>query len=92
MRYCGQLGKERFDREVVPTCTPRYIGQERFYDRADLDAWRQALPVDRLGTPPPPPRCATTWRFRGPRGARSSSLATAIGSLDPESPESRSLV
>jgi hypothetical protein len=50
MRYCGQLGEERFDREVAPRCAPRYIGQELFYDRADLDAWRQALPVDRLGT------------------------------------------
>jgi hypothetical protein len=49
MRYCGQLGEERFDREVAPHCAPRYIGQERFYDRDDLDAWRRALPVDRLG-------------------------------------------
>ena len=49
MRYCGQIGDERFDREVVPHCPPRYIGQERFYDRDDLDAWRKGLPVDRLG-------------------------------------------
>jgi len=51
MRYCGQLGDERFDREVAPRCRPRFIGQERFYLREDLDAWARALPVDRLGTP-----------------------------------------
>ncbi len=49
MRYCGQLGEERFDREVAPVCRPRYIGQERFYLREDLDAWTRGLPVDRLG-------------------------------------------
>jgi hypothetical protein len=47
--YCGQLGEERFDREVAPYCPPRFIGQERFYDRDDLDAWRKGLPIDRLG-------------------------------------------
>jgi hypothetical protein len=52
MLYCGQLGEERFDREVAPHCPPRFIGQERFYDRGDLDAWRQGLPVDRLGRAP----------------------------------------
>ena len=41
---------ERFDREVAPRCRPRYIGQERFYLREDLDAWRYGLPVDRNGT------------------------------------------
>lgn len=50
MRYCGQLGEERFDREVAPRCVPRYIGQERFYQRLDLDRWIAGLPVDRLGT------------------------------------------
>jgi hypothetical protein len=49
MAYCGQLGEERFDREVAPHCPPRFIGQERFYDRDDLDAWRKGLPIDRLG-------------------------------------------
>src|SRR4051812_46459345 len=49
MRWCGQLGEERFDREVVPVCAPRYIGQERFFSLEDLRAWRDALPVDRLG-------------------------------------------
>src|SRR6266404_3519200 len=43
-RYCGGLGDERFDREVVPHCVPRLIGLERFYDRLELDAW-----VDGLG-------------------------------------------
>jgi hypothetical protein len=43
-RYCGGLGDERFDREVGPHVTPRIVGQERFYDRLELDAW-----VDRLG-------------------------------------------
>lgn len=38
MRYCGQLGDERFDREVALRCRPRFIGQERFYLRQDLDA------------------------------------------------------
>lgn len=52
MRYCGQLGDERFDREVVPRCRPRFIGQERFYLREDLDAWTRGLPVDRLGGTP----------------------------------------
>jgi hypothetical protein len=52
MRYCGQLGDERFDREVAPRCTPRFIGQERFYLREDLDAWARGLPVDRLGSTP----------------------------------------
>lgn len=52
MRYCGQLGEERFDREVVPNCRPRYIGHERFYLREDLDAWSKSLPVDRLGGAP----------------------------------------
>jgi hypothetical protein len=42
-RYCGGLGDERFDREVAPHCVVRLIGQERFYDRLELDAW-----VDRL--------------------------------------------
>ena len=50
MQYCGQLGEERFDREVAPRCAPRYIGQERFYQRQDLDRWIVSLPVDRLGT------------------------------------------
>lgn len=27
------------DREVVPRSRPRYIGQERFYLREDMDAW-----------------------------------------------------
>jgi hypothetical protein len=49
MFYCGQLGKERFDREVATACQPRYIGLERFYLRTDLDRWMEALPVDRLG-------------------------------------------
>ncbi len=49
MRWCGQLGEERFDREVAPRCAPRYIGQERFYDIDDLKAWKAGLPVDRLG-------------------------------------------
>ncbi len=49
MAYCGQLGDERFDREVAPYCPPRFIGQERFYDRDDLDVWRKGLPIDRLG-------------------------------------------
>ena len=43
-RYCGGLGDERFDREVAPHCTPRRIGQEKFYDRLELDTW-----VDHLG-------------------------------------------
>jgi hypothetical protein len=55
MRWCGQLGDERFDREVVPVCAPRYIGQERFYSIDDLRAWRDALPVDRLGRAPQAP-------------------------------------
>lgn len=46
-RYCGGLGNERFDREVVPHCAVRLIGTERFYDRLELDAW-----IDRLGTTP----------------------------------------
>jgi hypothetical protein len=49
MRWCGQIGEERFDREVAPLCAPRYIGQERFYDLDDLRAWKAGLPVDRLG-------------------------------------------
>jgi hypothetical protein len=49
MRYCGQLGEERFDREVAPHCPPRYIGQERFYDLDDLRTWKAGLPIDRLG-------------------------------------------
>lgn len=63
MAYCGQLGDERFDREVMPHCTPRYIGQERFYDREDLDRWRKALPVDRHGTTLQPAG-ETDWRGR----------------------------
>ena len=55
MRYCGQLGEERFDREVAPRCRPRYIGQERFYLRDDLDVWTHGLPVDRLGGTSPAP-------------------------------------
>lgn len=51
MLWCGQLGEERFDREVMPYCAPRYIGQERFYDLDDLRAWKRGLPVDRLGRP-----------------------------------------
>ena|SRR5688572_15002124 len=51
----GQLGDERFDREVVPYCSPRYIGQERFYDREDHDRWIEGLPVDQLGTTREPP-------------------------------------
>lgn len=51
MRWCGQIGDERFDREVSPFCAPRYIGQERFYDLDDLKAWKRGLPVDRLGRP-----------------------------------------
>lgn len=35
---------ERFEREVAPRCEPRYIGQERFYLRRDLDRWMEALP------------------------------------------------
>jgi hypothetical protein len=42
-RYCGGLGDERFDREVVPHCVPRLIGIERFYDRLELDAWIDKL-------------------------------------------------
>jgi len=61
MRYCGQLGDERFDREVAPRCEPRYIGQERFYLRQDLDRWMNALPVDRLGTTRQPSG-PTDWR------------------------------
>lgn len=57
MRYCGQLGDERFDREVAPCCRPRLIGQERFYLREDLDAGTRSLPVDRLGGTPQ----AATW-------------------------------
>lgn len=49
MRWCGQIGEERFAREVEPVCVPRYIGQERFYDLEDLKRWRATLPVDRLG-------------------------------------------
>lgn len=52
MRWCGQMGDERFTREVEPVCTPRYIGQERFYDLDDLRRWRATLPVDRLGGTP----------------------------------------
>lgn len=61
MRWCGQLGDERFDREVAPRCAPRYIGQERFYSIDDLKAWRDGLPIDRLGTSgqAQPP---TNWR------------------------------
>lgn len=55
MRWCGQMGEERFDREVVPHCTPRFIGQERFYDLEDLRRWRASLPVDRLGGGPQAP-------------------------------------
>lgn len=61
MRYCGQLGDERFDREVAPQCSARYIGQERFYDRQDLDRWVDGLPIDRLGTKPQPD-ADTDWR------------------------------
>ena len=64
MRYCGQLGDERFDREVAPRCPPRYIGQERFYDRDDLDAWRRGLPVDRLGRPTQASETTEWERFR----------------------------
>ncbi len=46
-RYCGGLGNERFDREVAPHCVARLIGNERFYDRRELDAW-----VDQLGNTP----------------------------------------
>ena len=37
--YCGQLGKERFERVVGPHVTPRLIGKEKFYLRSQLDAW-----------------------------------------------------
>jgi hypothetical protein len=49
MLWCGQIGDERFDREVAPYCTPRYIGHERFYDLDDLRRWKDGLPIDRLG-------------------------------------------
>lgn len=61
MRYCGQLGEERFDREVAPVCAPRYIGQERFYDRQDLDRWAASLPIDRVGSTRQPAG-PTDWR------------------------------
>lgn len=61
MRWCGQLGEERFDREVAPRCAPRYIGQERFYDIDDLRAWKAGLPVDRLGTKPRAGPAADDW-------------------------------
>src|SRR5262249_17141739 len=61
MRYCGQLGDERFDREVVPACMPRFIGHERFYSRQDLDRWIEGLPIDRLGTRRQP-SMQTNWR------------------------------
>jgi hypothetical protein len=64
MRYCGQLGDERFAREVAPTCTPRYIGQERFYARQDLDRWIDGLPVDRLGGAPQAPQQDDWERLR----------------------------
>lgn len=64
MRYCGQIGDERFDREVAPVCAPRYIGQERFYLRADLDRWMTGLPVDRLGGRAQPEEGAVNWRQR----------------------------
>lgn len=50
MRWCGQMGDERFDREVASRCAPRYIGQERFYAIEDLRAWRDGLPIDRTGS------------------------------------------
>ena len=37
--YCGCLGEERFDREVGPHVTPKLLGGEKFYIRAQLDAW-----------------------------------------------------
>lgn len=55
MRWCGQMGEERFAREVEPMCAPRFVGQERFYDLEDLKRWRMSLPVDRLGRPPQAP-------------------------------------
>lgn len=64
MRYCGQLGEERFDREVAPRCAPRYIGQERFYQRQDLDRWIADLPVDRLGGAPQAPEQDEWERLR----------------------------
>lgn len=68
MRYCGQLGEERFDRVVAPHCRPRFIGQERFYLREDLDAWRHGLPVDRLGTPTQAPEQDDWGRLRDDLG------------------------
>lgn len=68
MRYCGQLGDERFDREVAPRCRPRFIGQERFYLREDLDAWARGLPVDRLGTPTQAPAEDDWGRLRDDLG------------------------
>lgn len=38
-RYCGGLGDDRFDREVVPHVPARILGGERFYVRAHLDKW-----------------------------------------------------
>ncbi len=63
-RYCGGLGDERFDREVAPTCAPRFIGHERFYDRCGLDAWVEQLPVDRLGTSPQRVEVEIDWQKR----------------------------
>lgn len=65
MRWCGQIGEERFDREVAPRCTPRYMGQERFYDLEDLKRWRAGLPVDQFGTRPQAASAGDDWEAFG---------------------------
>jgi hypothetical protein len=53
-RYVGGISEDRFRREVMPHCTPRLVGNQRFWDRLELDAW-----VDRLTGAGQP--AATDW-------------------------------